>query len=248
MGTKIRIMDLEVDLLAQENLQREMEVYLADEYLNVVHMISLDYIDTYDKNELVQEVLAQADMVLPGEKAILSAHHVDVLETGGMVVDYRCLMDLVKPLSLRDKKYYLVLRDEKEAKAVYRSMIGLFSKDAVVGVYAADGKVSEEALVNDINTKLPDIILLSMDSTGQEEWLKNNKGKVNARLCLVGGSILPLILHDNVHVPRWVRRLRLGGIYRGIMRIPYSHFFRRRIFDRKMDDYMIKKKMGGNQK
>ena len=33
--------------------------------MNVVHMISLDYIDMYDENELVQEVMKEADMVLP---------------------------------------------------------------------------------------------------------------------------------------------------------------------------------------
>lgn len=245
MGTRIRIMDLEVDLLTQETFQNEMAAYLSNDYLNVVHMISLDYIDTYDKNELVQHVLAQADMVLPGEKTILSAHHVEVLETGGMVVDYHCLLGLVEPLKLAEKTFYLVLRNEKEAKAMYRYLIRHFPKEHVAGVYVADGNVAEETLLNDINTKLPDIILLSMDSTEQEEWLENNKGKINAKLCLAAGSILPLVMRDNVHVPEWIRRIHLGGIYRFLMRFPYSNFFRKRIFNRKMDDYITKKKLRG---
>ncbi len=248
MGTRIRIMDLEVDLLSEESLQREMAGYLENDYTNVVHMISLDYIDTYDKNELVQQVLDRADMVLPGEKAILSAHHVDVLETGGMVVDYHCLLNLVKPLNLAERTFYLVLRNEKEAKAMYRYLTKYFPKDNILGVYVSDGNVSEETLVNDINIKLPDILLLSMDSTGQEEWLEKNKGKVNTKLCVVGGSILPLIIRDNVYIPVWIRRLHLSGIFQWIVRIPYSHFFRRRIFNRKMDDYNTKKKLRGNQK
>lgn len=248
MGTKIRIMDLEVDLLTEESLQNELAGYLDNDYTNVVHLISLDYIDTYDKNELVQQVLDRADMVLPGEKAILSAHHVDVLETGGMVVDYHCIQNLIHPLRLAERTYYLVLRDEKEAKAVYRCLISQFPKSNILGVYVADGNVSEETLINDINTKLPDIVILSMDSTSQEEWLENNKGKVNTKLCVVGGSILPLILRDNIHIPAWIRRLHLGSVYQWVVRIPYSHFFRRRIFNRKMDDYNIKKKLRGNGK
>lgn len=242
MGTRVNIMDLEVDLLAQETLQTEVQRYLESEYLNVVHMISLDYMDAHDENELVKTTLHQADLVLPGEKAILTRHHVDVLETGGMVVDYHGIRELVQPLRDLGTTFYLVLRNEKEAKIVYRYLTKHFEMEKIVGIYVADGDVTEEALINDINTKLPDVILLSMDSTSQEEWLENNRVKVNARLCFVVGSVMPLVLRENVYVPDWMRRLHLAGVYRWFVRIPYSHSFRRRIFHRKMDDYNIKKK------
>lgn len=242
MGTRVNIMDLEVDLLAQETLQTEVQRYLESEYLNVIHMISLDYMDAYDQNELVKTALQQADLVLPGEKAILTRHHVDVLETGGMVVDYHGMRELVQLLRDKGTTFYLVLRNEKEAKIVYRYLTKHFEMEKIVGIYVADGDVTEEALINDINTKLPDVILLSMDSTSQEEWLENNRVKVNARLCFVVGSVMPLILRENVYVPDWMRRLHLAGVYQWFVRIPYSHSFRRRIFHRKMDDYNIKKK------
>lgn len=247
MGTRVRIMGLELDLLTQETLQAEMAGYLSNDVLNVIHMISVDYIDTCDKNEIVQEVLAEADMVLPGEKAILSAHHVEVLETGGMVVDYQSMLQLIEPLKVKDRTFYLVLRNEKEAKGIYRYMTRHFMKENVLGVYVADGNVAEEALINDINTKLPDVVILSMDSPEQEEWLMNNRGKINAKICLVAGSIIPHILRDNVHVPAWIRKVHCAGLFRFFVKIPNSKFFRKRIFNRKMDDYITKKKLRGNQ-
>ncbi len=242
MGTKVNIMDLELDLLAQETLQTEVQSYLNNDYLNVVHMISLDYMDAYDQDEMVKNVLKQADLVLPGEKAILTRHHVDVLETGGMIVDYHGLQQLVDSLAESGRTLYLVVRNAKEAKIAYRFLTRYFNKEKIIGIYAVDGNMTEEALINDINTKLPDIILLSMDSTAQEEWLENNRAKVNAKLCFAVGSVLPLILRENVYVPAWLDQIHLGEIYRWLMRIPYSHSFRRRIFHRKMDDYNIKKK------
>lgn len=245
MNTRIRIMDMEIDLLPQENFQEEIRSYLEEDSLRIVHMISLDYVDTYEENELVQQILAQADLVLPGEKAILSAHHVDVLETAGMVIDYKSLFELSD--SLLDKKtVYLVLRDEREARAVKAYFSRYFSGEMIVGCFVADGNVTEESLINDINTKLPDIIVLSMESTQQEEWLSNNKNKINTKICLVLGSILPLILRDYVYIPQWIRKIHLGRLFRFLMRIPYSHFFRRRIFNRRMDDYITKKKWEGN--
>ena len=95
MGTKVNIMDMQVDLLTKETLKQEMQNFLENETVNVAHVISLDYMDAYDKNELVRESLAHADLVLPGEKAILTRHHVDVLETGGMAVDYHAELELL---------------------------------------------------------------------------------------------------------------------------------------------------------
>lgn len=84
--------------------------------------------------------------------------------------------------------------------------------------------MTEEALINDINMKIPDVILLSMDSTEQEEWILNNKSKVNARICFVAGSIMPHIMRDNVHVPNAFEKMHLGWIYRRVAKIPNAHF------------------------
>ena len=96
MGTSLKIMDLELDLLTEETFCKKMAEYLSGDLFRVVHLVSLDYIDKYEEEPVVQEVLEEADLVLPGEKAILSLYHVDVLETGGMVVDYRIYTDNVQ--------------------------------------------------------------------------------------------------------------------------------------------------------
>ncbi len=247
MGTRLRIMGLEVDLLTRETFQESVEGFLSEDGLNVIYMISLDFVGAYEENELVREVLGQADLILPGEKAILSAHHVDVLETGGMFVDYRSFIDFSGTIGLEDKKFYFILRDDREARVVRQYFERHFPEQNCLGIFVADENQPEEMLVNDINTKLPDILFLSMDSTGQEEWIANNKSRLNARLCVVCGSILPLMIRDNVHIPGWIRCLHLGRPYRFFARIPYLNFFRKRIFKRQMDDYITKKKLEGNQ-
>lgn len=245
MGTRIKIMDLELDLLTEETFQKEVEKYLSNDYLNVIHLISLDYIDMYDENELVRETLGEADLVLPGEKAILSSYHVDVLETGGMVVDYRTAGKVCGEDMLAKKRCYLVLRDKKEAKIIYRYLVSHCPWMEVAGLYTADSAVSEEALINDINTTIPDIILMSMESTRGEEWIHKNRMMINSKLCVVLSSVMNLIIRENIHVPVWLKALHLGRIYTFLARIPYSNRWRRRIFKKKMDNYNNKKQMEG---
>ena len=45
MGTKVNIMDMQVDLLTKETLKQEMQNFLENETVNVAHVISLDYMD-----------------------------------------------------------------------------------------------------------------------------------------------------------------------------------------------------------
>ena len=168
MGTSLKIMDLELDLLTEETFCKKMAEYLSGDLFRVVHLVSLDYIDKYEEEPVVQEVLEEADLVLPGEKAILSLYHVDVLETGGMVVDYRIAHRLLKKDLLKGKKCFLVLRSKKEAKIVYRYLKSAYENLDIVGVYSMDTGVTEEALVNEINTKVPDLILMAQTKIPEE--------------------------------------------------------------------------------
>ncbi len=241
MGTRIKIMDLDLDLLTEETFEEEVIGYLSNEFLNVIHFVSLDYIDTYDKNELVRETLEEADLVLPGEKAILSSFHVDVLETGGMVVDYHSALRMCNAKVLGEKTCYLVLRNKKEAKVISGYLTRRCPFMKIVGIYTADDEMSEEALINDINTQLPDVIFMSLKSTDGEAWIHHNKAKINAKLCVALGSMMDMMLGENVHVPDFFKVLRLERLYRAVARIPYSAYRRRRIFMKKMDNYNNKK-------
>ncbi|MEI3300844.1 MAG: hypothetical protein V8R67_09400 [Eubacterium sp.] len=48
-----------------------MAEYLSGDLFRVVHLVSLDYIDKYEEEPVVQEVLEEADLVLPGKKRFL---------------------------------------------------------------------------------------------------------------------------------------------------------------------------------
>ncbi len=240
MGTSIRIMDLELDILPEETLRDRIAEYVSSDILNIIQLISLDYVDTYEKSESVREMLEEADLVLPGEKAILSSYHVDVLETGGMVVDYRSAERACSDI-MEGKKCYMVLHSRKEARIVYRYLASHHPDVQVIGLYTEDSGITEEALINDINTKLPDVVIVSMGGTGGEEWILNNKLKINARLCVGMGGVMNLIIRENIHVPKALKTLHLGGVYTFMARLPYSNTWRKRIFQKKMDNYNSRK-------
>lgn len=243
MGNRINVMGLEIDILSEETFEDDMNEYLASDYLNIVHLISLDYMDAYEEDEQLREILEEADRVLPGEKAILTSCHVDVLETGGMVVDYRTAWRLCGNGMMDGKSCYLVLRNKKEAKIVCRFLLTHCPELEIVGLCTLDNGISGEDLVNDMNSKVPDLIVMSLESTQGEEWLHKNRAKINAKLCIVMSSVMNMIIRENIHIPKVLKDLHLGKIYTVIARMPYWDMWRKRIFRKKMDNYNNRKLM-----
>lgn len=241
MGTRIRIMNLEVDLLTEENLQETLADYLSNEYLNVVHLVSMEYANGNGNSEVVDTVLAEANLVLPGEKTILSTHHVNVLEAGEMVVCYKNFVKILGRIGLEGKKCYFVMRNKNEAKSFYRLFYTLNLDCECVGVYTADGNVTDETLINDINTQVPDLIFLSLDRVIQEQWIADHKAKLNSKLCICLGAVLPMIRRENPSIPKWIQILHINEWYKKFIGIPTSNFFRKRIFKKKMANYNNKK-------
>ncbi|MDR1700478.1 MAG: WecB/TagA/CpsF family glycosyltransferase [Lachnoclostridium sp.] len=237
MKTQIRVQNLDIDLITEDDLKKFLDDCLTKDYLNVVHLLSMEYIFESNENEMIHSVLAQADLLLPGEKAILSHHHADVLEAGEMVVSYKNFSNVMGKTDLKDKKCYFIMRTKNEAKSMYRLIHSVNAETECVGIYTEDGNVTDETLINDINTQVPDIIFLALKSEVQEQWISDHIGKLNAKLCICFGAVLPMIRRENPIIPNGIRILRLTKLYKAVLKIPASHFFRKRIFRRKVENY-----------
>lgn len=86
MQASVRIMDVDVDMLSNDILISKMNEYLIDERLQVILFASTELLNLAVENEEYHELIDRADLFLPGEEALLSAHHSDVLKAGDMVV------------------------------------------------------------------------------------------------------------------------------------------------------------------
>ena len=64
--------------------------------------------------------------------------------------------------------------------------------------------VENERVLNDINTKRPDILVLGFGSPLQEQWLMENKYRLNAKVCFPVGACLDYYSGYSWRGPRWL--------------------------------------------
>lgn len=238
MQASVKIMDIDVDMMSNDVFIRKMNEYLTDDHLDVIMFASTKMLNKAMEDEEYRTLLDKADLFLPGEKALLTTHHVDALEAGDMVVSYRSLGMMLENLTKEDRTLYIIADNEDSVEKLQHYCKKMQPELRVVGSYSCEMDMEDAAVVNEINSHTPDMILLNLPVGVQESWIMEHSAFLNARLCIAIGGVAELILAMQRETPEWVKKLHLEEIYHRIFREQtVKKDMRARIFRKKITKY-----------
>ena len=238
MQASVKIMDIDVDMMSNDVFIRKMNEYLTDDHLDVIMFASTKMLNKSMEDEEYRTLLDKADLFLPGEKALLTTHHVDILEAGDMVVSYRSLGMMLENLTKEDRTLYIIADNEDSVEKLQHYCKKMQPELRVVGSYSCEMDMEDAAVVNEINSHTPDMILLNLPVGVQESWIMEHSALLNARLCIAIGGVAELILAMQRETPEWVKKLHLEEIYHRIFREQtVKKDMRARIFRKKITKY-----------
>ena len=103
MQASVKIMDIDVDMISNDILIKEINEYLTDEKPQVILFASTELLNQAVGDESCRKLIGMADLLLPGEEALLSAHHADVLKAGDMVVSCKSFGLVLEKLTKEDR-------------------------------------------------------------------------------------------------------------------------------------------------
>lgn len=238
MQASVKIMDIDVDMMSNDVFIRKMNEYLTDDHLDVIMFASTKMLNKAMEDEEYRAFLEKADLFLPGEKALLATHHADVLEAGNMVVSYRSLGMMLENLIKEDRTLYIIADNQNAVEKLQHYCEKMQPELRVVGSYSCEMDMEDAAIVNEINSHTPDMILLNLPVGVQESWIMEHSSLLNAKLCIAIGGVAELILAMQRETPKWVKMLHLEGLYHRIFREQaVKKDVRTRIFRKKVVKY-----------
>ena len=238
MQASVKIMEIDVDMMTQDVFIQKMNEYLTDDHLDVILFASTELLDRAVEDEFYRELIDRAELVLPGEEALLTTHHVDVLEAGGMVVSCKSLGAMLENLKKEDRTLYIIARNAECVRRLKEYCKAMQPELRVLGSYAYDEEEGDAYVVNEINSQTPDMLLLDLETGVQETWIMEHAPLLNARLCIAIGGVSGLILSEQKEVPGWVRRCHLEKLYRRLVQEQsVKKGLRARIFRKKIVQY-----------
>ena len=213
MQASVKIMDIDVHMLSNDVFIEKINEYLLEEKLQVIFFASTELLDRAVADEEYRKLVDMAELFLPGEEALLSAHHADVLKAGDMVVSCRSFGMVLEKLKKEDCSVYIVSNSAKDVEV----LTGYCKK---------------------INSHIPDILVVDLKTGVQEKWIMAHASLLNAKICIAIGGVANLILAQEKKTPVWVQKLHLDGLYHKLIREQsVKKGFKARIFRKKVVQY-----------
>ena len=237
MHTKTSILGVEVDLVSQSQLYDITKEYLSNDKLNIYFLLTSELIKAAEENEEYRKCLEQADLMLPGEQHMTTIGE-ELSLLPDVALNYDALLTMAKELTEK-KMVFLLCENNKEKEHLKEYMKEHLPKFTVVGEYCYEENLGDDQIINMINTFAPDIIISTLPTPLQEEWIVTYCSKVNAKLYIGMGGVIDAMIFENKQPPSFIKNLHLEGLYHKIK--GSNNSLRSRIFKRKLAHYNSKK-------
>ena len=180
---KMQLLGIELrDYSVKESL-RLVGQYLNDAKLDTICFLSTDILLNAGEDENLKLWLESMDLTIPVSEEILHAAGITNRSRIKEVVNSVFYKEFVKRLS-NEKRTMFIL---EETQSVLDASVEYIEKYAsgiqLVGTYAFENLTGDEAsIINDINAAVPDIVISRLSSPRQEQFVFENKNKINAKI------------------------------------------------------------------
>lgn len=239
MGYIADVTGVSVNVLADKEMLALMRLYLGNDYMNTVYMVSVSTLKSVEGDDELKKVISEADLVIPAEKIILGRKHRHMAR--GVVKSYMCILYMLRYKGFINS-IYVIGENEKQTEKLVDVFASQKKELVISGSYSVtDDMKTDEDVLNDINSKAPDVVILALKSPDIERWVEEHKQKINTKLCVCMCDIAEKVIKENLNPPKWVTTLKLGGVYSAIIRRKYTDNKKtERIFNNLLADYNSK--------
>ncbi|MBV4432328.1 WecB/TagA/CpsF family glycosyltransferase [Clostridium tyrobutyricum] len=205
-----------MDILNLQSSLRICEDMLLSDRFNSIFFINAHCFNVAQQNKKYLDIINKSDLLLNdgiGIELACKINGIKVLENMNGTDFIPRLLNLA---SIKNKKVYLLGAKEYVVNKAKINIVNKFHNINVVGQHSGyfDNK-EKELIIDEINDKNVDILILGMGVPMQEIWIEKNKKKLKTvRICIAGGAIIDFLSGTVNRAPMIMRKLKLEWIYR----------------------------------
>ncbi len=205
----------------------------ADYILNLMGKDKFSYVFTPNsemvmaaaKDKDFQEILNSADLLTADGIGIIYASKILKKPIRERAAGYDVSLKLMEKMAGLGKTLYLFGAAPVVAETAKKALEKKFPELKIVGIH--DGyfdEVEQVRIVEDINTKKPDMLFVCLGSPKQEKWIFEHKDKLDVKVAMGLGGCLDVYAGNVKRAPDIYIKLGLEWFYR-LMKEP-KRFFR----------------------
>ncbi|WP_461810115.1 WecB/TagA/CpsF family glycosyltransferase [Faecalimonas sp.] len=195
MKSRVNVLEIELNNnTAKEAMQKVME-YMRTEPMNIVEFISADTLVKSKEDEMLKDNIAQADLVLAGEQAILEVAEITEGKKLQEVGSHLFVKMLLRYFHKNHNRVFILTESEEEQQYLMEYLQGNYRGIQIVGqeIVPTDSS-ADDMILNSVNGAEADCVLSMISSPFQEAFAVRNRILLNTRIWLGLGKNTPLPL------------------------------------------------------
>lgn len=256
MQERVKILGVCVDKVRLDRLFSKTQTYLNQESSHLIYFVGMKTVFEAESNEEFIEFLEQCDFVITAERTMEEKIYGDKNTSSKerMLLAGRYLERLLVRMNKSKLTLYLLGNDQEQLDQLSKNLVQCYGGIKCYGS-CIEEETKEEAvdfIVNDINSAAPDVMFILMNGKQTMEFLKENRARMNVKICLCIGEAEEEVLQEigiETEIPAWIKRLRLEKLYRYFFdNHNLSHTVLKKMFQKKMKEQEIGKESDNNSK
>lgn len=236
MQKKISIMDVNIAVVDETMLMSKVDEYLLDDALNTILFVSMDGLSKASEDKLLCQNMNSFDIVVAGERALLELAGENI-KTEKIAAGYDTLGTMLENLRKSDRTLFIVGENETEIGYLQSYCKMMQPELRIVGSYSFERELAQEALLNEINSYAPDMLLVFLDCGVQEQWIMDNRQLLNAKLAVAIGGAAGMVTGTIGETPRFWKTIHCGWLYRFLFQRNVQEKLKKRIFKAQLEQY-----------
>lgn len=190
MTKKVEILGIQLDNYTVREAIMCVERYLTNGVLNTIETVSLQMLMDSEKNPALREALGSLDLTVIGDREILEAAGIGTMQRIRETEENDFYFEFFKRIERNQKSVFLLGETAEKTGEFQAELEREFPRLIFAGSYAVDqcgGDV--DAVINDMNAAMPDVVASALPSPLQEEFLGSHKAKMDAGIWYGVGKI-----------------------------------------------------------
>ena len=218
---RLTVLGIELKDYSVRESMRRVTLYLNNGICNTVDFVTHDVLLKASTDEVMKEDLESMDLIIPTSNDILQAGNVISRSRMREIESDLFLKGFLRKISKEGRSVFLLSQNTQKLESLKESLEGFYGRLNIVSQAARD-EISggDDFIVNEVNSSLPDVIMMDLVSPDAERCIMENRMKLNAQLIV--------ILREAVLRTNGRGKAKMGGI---------GDFITRRLFKNAADNF-----------
>lgn len=218
LAKKVPVLNVMIDAVTMGEAVDILENYINEKKTHFVATANAEMIMMANDDHELLKILNKADLVVPdGAGTVWAARH-HGYTMPERVAGYDLVQKLLKRAAKSKIKIFFLGSApgiaEKAKKNAEEKYIGVQIVGTKDGYFSLE---EEPALIQEIKSVKPDVLLVALGVPRQEKWIMKHLAELDVSVAIGVGGTLDVMAGVVKRAPLWMQRAKLEWLYRGLL-------------------------------